>query len=193
LLILSFFYILLFVLVQLFFAIGAKIPRDNTFIDGSQLLVAVTDLMNLLLEGKTPSPVPHSLFGANLYAKPKMASDHNSAGSWALELPDGWRRQSRQLVATWRTRAGGKLFDKVDSETHSSAQRRDPGDRRQTFARATAVCYIGVERCNRPAVWRPPAPIGVIPARRSAGSSLLLPGYHRAAADSEVANSPGAP
>ena len=51
--------------------------------DDSQLLVAVTDLTNLLLEGKTPSSVRGSLFGANLLAirKKTAASDQLLLGT----------------------------------------------------------------------------------------------------------------
>ena len=59
----------------------------------SQLLVAVTDLTNLLLEGKIPSSVRVSLFGANL-----LAISKNNGGIRPIAVGYVWRRLAAKVA-----------------------------------------------------------------------------------------------
>ena len=63
--------------------------------DDSQLLVAVTDLTNLLLEGKTPPSVTGSLFGANLLAIRK-----NNGGIRPIAVGYVWRRLTAKVACS---------------------------------------------------------------------------------------------
>ena len=69
--------------------VGASDDND------SQLLVAVTDLTNLLLEGKIPSSVKVSLFGANL-----MAIRKKNGGIRPIAVGYVWRRLAAKVACS---------------------------------------------------------------------------------------------
>jgi hypothetical protein len=122
--------------------------------DDSLLLVAVTDLANLLLEGKTPPSVQDSLFGAKLLAiarknggiRPiavgyvwrrlmaKVACNHVMEASAALLAPcrqlgfgvsGGAEAAVRAARLNLENSESGKLFIKVDFRNESNTVRRD--------------------------------------------------------------------
>jgi len=63
--------------------------------DNNPLLVAVTDLVNLLLEGKAPLPVRGALFGATVLAIAKK-----QGGIRSIAVSYVWRRLAARVACT---------------------------------------------------------------------------------------------
>lgn len=73
--------------------------------DDSQLLVAITDLTNFLLEGNLPSSVTVSLFGANLFAIRK-----NNGGIRPIAVGYVWRRLSAKVACSHAREVSSSLL-----------------------------------------------------------------------------------
>jgi len=73
--------------------------------DEHPLLVAVTDLTNLLLEGNTPFQVRSSLFGARLLAVTKK-----NGGICPIVVGYVWRRLAAKVACSYLKEAGAELL-----------------------------------------------------------------------------------
>jgi len=73
--------------------------------DEHPLLVAVTDLTNLLLEGNTPFQVRSSLFGARLLAVTKK-----NGGIRPIAVGYVWRRLAAKVACSYLKEAGAELL-----------------------------------------------------------------------------------
>jgi len=113
--------------------------------DNNPLLVAVTDIVNLLLEGKAPLPVRGALFGTTVLAvakkqggiRPiavryvwrrlaaKVASTHVNVASASLLAPrqlylGEWKQQFVQRGVISTTCSGVSCSSRIDLGTHST-------------------------------------------------------------------------
>ena len=73
--------------------------------DDSPLLVAITDLTNLMLEGKTPPSVRGALFGANLLALLKK-----TGGIRPIAVGYVWRRLTAKVACSYAKEASATLL-----------------------------------------------------------------------------------
>ena len=73
--------------------------------DDSPLLVAVTDITNLMLEGKTPASVRGTLFGANLLAVAKK-----KGGIRPIAVGYVWRRLAAKVACSYVKEASAALL-----------------------------------------------------------------------------------